>query len=419
VSFKDIRSTSARRTRTAGDMGVIAMDLKRARREAKALLKAARNDDAEALDRIGAGPAPKLADAHRALARELGERSWPRLVRRAELATALVEAAREGDIAAMRALLRLGAPLDGTALHHAAWMGHATAVRILLAHGADPHDVSPETRSTPLGWAAHGSRHAPPGGDHVAAAELLFAAGARPDADTARAAAGELAAWLEAHLDDPGLPVGRWGELSHAVAMERLRRLAAAPGAHTLPVGDGFAVRTGSDSNTDNGVVCSRVDPREIPEAIAFLDGAPGMWLTEAATAPPDLGRHLQRAGARTERTAVTMGARVADLRLDAPPADVRDAGHAGPARRAVAAEGSVEWLAMGSLVSIERLYVGEPHRGRGLGRALIAHATGGAAEVVLAPTPETIAYYQRLGFTLERCPRERCFYLDALPHQR
>jgi GNAT superfamily N-acetyltransferase len=402
------------------------MDLKRARREAKGLLKAARNGDPAALARIGAGPAPKLADAQRALAHELGERSWPRLVRRAELGAALVEAAGERDVAAIRALLRLGAPLDargplgGTALHHAARTGDATAVRVLLAHGADPHDVSPETHSTPLAWAAHGSRHAPPGGDHVAAAELLFAAGARPDADMAREAAGELAEWLEAHRDDPGLPVGRWGELSHAAAVEWLRRLAAAPGAATRSVGDGFAVRTGGDSNTDNGVVCSRVDPVAIPQAIAFLDGAPGRWLTEAVTDPPDLGRRLQRAGARTERTAVTMGGRVADLELPAPAADVHDAAEAGPARRAVAGDrGAVEWLAMGRLVSIERLYVGEAHRGRGLGRALIAHATSGAAEVVLAPTPDTIAYYQRLGFTLERCPRERCFYLDALPHQR
>jgi GNAT superfamily N-acetyltransferase len=345
-----------------------------------------------------------------------------------ELGAALVEAAGERNVGALRALLALGAPLDargllgGTALHHAAWMGAPDAVRVLLAHGADPHDVSPETRSTPLGWAAHGSHHAPRGGDHVAAAELLFAAGARPDADMAREAAGELAEWLEAHLEDPGLPVGRWGELSHAARVEWLRRLAAARGAATRPVGDGFAVRTGSDSNTDNGVVCSRLtDAGEIAAAIAFLQGAPGMWLTEATTDPPDLGRRLQRAGARTERTAVAMGARVADLRLEAPAAGIRDTDDAGPARRAVAGDefGSVEWLAMGPLVSIERLHVREAHRGRGLGRTLVAHALRGAVEAVLAPTPDTIAYYERLGFTLERCPRERCFYLDALPHQR
>jgi GNAT superfamily N-acetyltransferase len=390
VSLRDFRSTSARRTRTAGETEVIATDLKRARREAKALLKRARNGDPEALGAV------------------------------------LVEAARERNVGALRALLRLGAPLEargllgGTALHHAAWMGDATGVGVLLAHGADPHDVSPDTRSTPLGWAAHGSRHAPPGGDHVAAAEPLFAAGARPDADMAREAAGELAEWLESHLDDPGLPVGRWGELSHAARVEWLRRLADAPGAATRPVGDGFAVRTGSDSNTDNGVVCSRLeDLAEIPDAIAFLDRAPGMWLTGATTDPPDLGRQLQRAGASTERTAVTMGARVADLRLDAPHADVRDAGDAGPARRAVAGDGvgSVEWMEMGPLVSVEHLHVSEEHRGRGLGRALIAHAVRGAAEVVLAPTPETVAYYERLGFRLERCPRERCFYLDRRGH--
>ncbi|HEY7073825.1 MAG TPA: GNAT family N-acetyltransferase [Solirubrobacteraceae bacterium] len=342
----------------------------------------------------------------------------------AELGAALVEAAGERNLGAVRALIALGAPLDargllgGTALHHAAWMGAPEVVQFLLAHGADPHDVSPETHSTPLGWAAHGSHHAPPGGDHVAAAELLFAAGAKPDADMVHEANGDTAEWLEAHLDDPGVPIGRWGELSHAARAEWLRRLAAAPGAATRPVGDGFAVRTGSDSNTDNGVVCSRVDPNEIPAAIAFLEGAPGMWLTEPETDPPDLGRRLQRAGARTERTAVTMGARTADLNLDAPPADIRDADDHGPAHRAQAWRdgrpvGDVAWMPWGRVVSVERLEIQEEHRGQGLGRALLAHATRDAAEAVLAPTPDTIAYYERLGFALERCPRERCFYLD------
>ena len=59
------------------------IDLSRARREAKALLKAARAGDPEELRRIGL-PQPRLADAQLAIAREQGERSWPGLVRRAE-----------------------------------------------------------------------------------------------------------------------------------------------------------------------------------------------------------------------------------------------------------------------------------------------------------------------------------------------
>jgi GNAT superfamily N-acetyltransferase len=58
-------------------------------------------------------------------------------------------------------------------------------------------------------------------------------------------------------------------------------------------------------------------------------------------------------------------------------------------------------------------------HRRRGVGRTLLARAMRGAREVVLDPTPETIAVYAKLGFTLERRPRGRCFCLDSFPYQR
>ena len=63
------------------------VDLARARREAKALLSAARAGDAAARERVlAARPAAdagalRLADAQLAIARELGARSWPALVR--------------------------------------------------------------------------------------------------------------------------------------------------------------------------------------------------------------------------------------------------------------------------------------------------------------------------------------------------
>src|SRR4051795_13194509 len=77
------------------------IDLDRARREAKALLQAARDGDEAARGRLSgargargaggarrAGPSPpgdpRVSDAQRAVARELGEPSWPRLVRRVE-----------------------------------------------------------------------------------------------------------------------------------------------------------------------------------------------------------------------------------------------------------------------------------------------------------------------------------------------
>ena len=66
------------------------VDLARARREAKALLSAARAGDARARERLLAArpavdaDAPRLADAQLAIARELGAPSWPALVRDAQ-----------------------------------------------------------------------------------------------------------------------------------------------------------------------------------------------------------------------------------------------------------------------------------------------------------------------------------------------
>ena len=60
------------------------IDLDRARREAKALLCAARAGDAESLARMRAEREPRLADAQRAVANDLGEPSWPGLARRVE-----------------------------------------------------------------------------------------------------------------------------------------------------------------------------------------------------------------------------------------------------------------------------------------------------------------------------------------------
>src|SRR3954468_7332949 len=66
------------------------VDLARARREAKALLAAAHAGDGAARERVlpvhpVADPdALRLADAQLAIARELGARSWPALVREAQ-----------------------------------------------------------------------------------------------------------------------------------------------------------------------------------------------------------------------------------------------------------------------------------------------------------------------------------------------
>ena len=110
------------------------IDLERARREAKQRVKQARER----------GERLKLADAQLAIARELGEASWPRLVRRAEAeavaredrAQRLVQEATDGRRDHAEALLALDPELGREALDAALVLGEAERVRAAL--GRDP-----------------------------------------------------------------------------------------------------------------------------------------------------------------------------------------------------------------------------------------------------------------------------------------
>ena len=164
-------------------MDVRRIDLERARREAKALLAAARAGEPEARARIAAVPGElKLATAQLALARELGERSWPALVRRAELesattrerAEAFVRAATSDRIDHADALLERDPAIART----------LPAAALVLG---EPVSVNPLLPLEPLGWlplvyVAH-SRYL--GGARtdalVASAERLLDAGADPN----------------------------------------------------------------------------------------------------------------------------------------------------------------------------------------------------------------------------------------------
>jgi ankyrin repeat protein len=100
------------------------LDLDQARRRAKELLRAARSGDPDALARMRDDRAPRLADAQRAVAADLGFASWPTLVGHVEAARGdrgqrrarLVSAALNGrDDLAERLLAQdpeLGAELD-------------------------------------------------------------------------------------------------------------------------------------------------------------------------------------------------------------------------------------------------------------------------------------------------------------------
>ena len=97
---------------------------------------------------------------------------------------AVLRAVQSGNAATVTALVDLGfdfaheSPWGGTALHWAAWHGNVAAVRALLATGA-PVNVRDRTYgSSPIAWAAHGSTNCRSADDDYATiVDLLLDAG--------------------------------------------------------------------------------------------------------------------------------------------------------------------------------------------------------------------------------------------------
>ena len=98
---------------------------------------------------------------------------------------ALNHAAAAGKAAAIPVLVSFGydpareAREEGTALHWAAWHGRPDAVRALLAAGAPLEPRDRTYGSSPIAWAAHGSRYCREADeDYIAVIDLLLKAGA-------------------------------------------------------------------------------------------------------------------------------------------------------------------------------------------------------------------------------------------------
>jgi ankyrin repeat protein/GNAT superfamily N-acetyltransferase len=333
-----------------------------------------------------------------------------RLLRTTEAGT-LARWAASGRREAVEVLLDLGVAVDArgpgglTALQEASACGHDELVALLLERGADPGKRRPED---------------------------------------------------ERRADDPP-----YGELDWDAEQAYLRLLATSPLAEQRPCGNGVAVITEVQSNTENGVVCSRLDG-DVDATIAatlrwFAErDAPAQWWLAADVEPADLRERLVAAGASPERTAVVMGAVLERLALDDPPPPgleiiaVRDEAAlrawadvvepAEPRARAVAVlaslglgadaplqhrlarrggevVGAATFLLHGDTVLGQQLAVVASERRAGIGRALVQAAAreamaAGARIAVVAPTPDTVAFYRLLGFVLRPWPRDRSFYL-------
>ena len=352
------------------------IDLDRARRDAKVLLRAAQHGDSEALSRVRSDRAPRLADAQHAVARELGEPSWPALVRRvgaqlaadvdellalvfagehhaaitltrarpalaqqlcSKSAVALIKAAWEGRADAVYTLLELGLPANtrdpgsgGTALHVAARLGWLDVVGVLVGWVPLDRQARDAVGANALDACIEGSARAPSevepaGGDHFLVAEVLAANGLRPTPGAVGHMSEKLAGWLGQLPAKPAGPEQLGEELDErawAADVALFDYVSRSPLAERRDFGEGFAFRTGLFDNTRNGVVYGRlpvdaVDER-IGELLAWLGeyNAPAQWMVSQQTQPVDLREHLERAGCRPERSAVYMAARLSNRDL-------------------------------------------------------------------------------------------------------
>jgi hypothetical protein len=140
------------------------LDLDQARRRAKELLRAARAGDPGALVRMRDDRAPRLADAQRAVAADLGFASWPALVGHVEAVRGdrgqrrarLVTAALDGRADVAERLLAHDPELAGSGLDVALVLGEERVVAAALDR--DPGLVArelPGLGRNPLSCACH------------------------------------------------------------------------------------------------------------------------------------------------------------------------------------------------------------------------------------------------------------------------
>ncbi|BBH70126.1 hypothetical protein ACTI_68110 [Actinoplanes sp. OR16] len=237
----------------------------------------------------------------------------------------------------------------------------------------------------------------------------------------------------------------------------------AAAGFPRISVGEGFAVSTGLDSNTENGAVLgpsSRHDLGEVDALVAWLreQAVPASVLLTGAPDPQVTARLIDR-GLVPERTGHNMGGVLTGVPAPEWPVDevtseaalrlnqgvyagdgwwdqageldqrVEVAARLGfgpdwPVRHWTAFDQGVPVGASTSFrfedaVLLVHCCVAGPWRRRGIGTALtrvrLAAAAGqGAVQAVLFPSPDGCHLHDALGFATSPVPRDLCFYLPG-----
>jgi GNAT superfamily N-acetyltransferase len=200
-----------------------------------------------------------------------------------------------------------------------------------------------------------------------------------------------------------------------------------------------FAVKTGADSNTENGVV-ARGPVAAVEELVGWFGDTPASWL-DLAGANHDA---LVAAGARPETDAWEMSAAIADLAVEAPRRiEVREVHELGcwfelagddyatlrpvyerllgPQLRFYVADDVGFAAAFYGATSALFTHVGVvPHARRGgVATALTAARLRDAREhgcerVVLAPSPDGAKLYESFGLTRQPTQPNRWYYLPV-----
>ena len=219
----------------------------------------------------------------------------------------------------------------------------------------------------------------------------------------------------------------RWEVVYAEAHAERFRYLAGS-GAAFLRRPGVLAVRTGTDSNVDNGIVLERKDA----DVEGLIDWFRSLRRSSArgSMLPTSCASASRGSALREETNGVTTGAVLDDLpSLTLPPGvSIEEDDEPWPlpirhwaARRDGRRVGDASAFFTSNTVLLEHVEVAEDERRRGIGTALALARLHegrrlGCEFAVFGTTPESAALYDRFGFTTQPVEGRRWFYLPLEP---